>query len=130
MLNLNYILVQKYYQQPSNLPSSIFKHLEKYDYMTLYYAKWWMQIVFSICFALLTYFILVKWFKTNYSFLQIAGVYGISALLIISIYALGSISLFAGQTAHIARILLELQHSPIIFMVLIMISIFNQKIST
>ncbi len=130
MLNLNFILVQKYYNQASNLPTSIFTKLEKYNYMTLYYAKWWMQIVFSIGFALLTYFILVRFLKTSYSFIQIISIYGLSALLIIGIYALGNLSLFTGQTAHIARILLEFQHSPIIYMVLIMISIFNQKIST
>jgi hypothetical protein len=130
MLNLNYILVNKYYHQAGSNANSFYDFMLQYDYMTLYYTKWIIQVVFSIAFFLITYWILAKFIKEKITFIQLGLIYLISASAIIGIYFLGQIHLFVGQTAHIARILLELQHSPIIYMVLIMFSIFNQKIST
>jgi hypothetical protein len=130
MLNLNYTLVNKYYHQSVSNASDSYSFLQQYDYLTLYYTKWIIQVVFSVAFFLTTYFILSKFIKEKITFVQLGLIYIISASAIIGIYFLGQIHLFVGQTAHIARILLELQHSPIIYMVLIMISIFNQKIST
>jgi hypothetical protein len=130
MLNLNYTLVNKYYHQSVSNADNSYAFLQQYDYMTLYYTKWIIQVVFSIAFFLITYLLLSKFIKQKITFIQLGLIYIVSASAIIGIYFLGQIHLFVGQTAHVARILLELQHSPIIYMVLIMFSIFNQRIST
>jgi hypothetical protein len=130
MLNLNFVLLNKYHNQSENIDTVLFNFFSRFSYMNLYYTKWVIQVVFSIGFCLLTYLILSKWLKENFTLLQLALIYLVSAACIILVYFLGQINFFSGQTAHIARILLEIQHSPVIYMVLILITVFNQKIST